>query len=416
MSRKTKLQEKIKEGITNLSTSGRIPADEVQLNLDVAYDSCLDEICAVVPMESPRQVISYLKLKFGSPQKAITKSNKDVIDAAIMNNTGALPLDEFGYITDTVEFTASDSTFIGLYKNILPGSVKIGDNGDITDDCNGNLIDNANGETIVGSVDYKNAVFTTNINKETLVSYKFDIYNIDTSRNMAYFEKASKEVFADMFQFDVDSAVVLNDFKGINLQQNIDKILPEVLAKQIDSFVLSKYFDMLDAKVIDCKDYTVRSWEDENSYTYNLLNVAMGKFAAKTGVIPNVIICDPMGLAVISSSGNYSPLVNNNKDNIESDATYAGTPRKVGYVSGAKVFVTNGNEMDDKKGKIILTYRGPSDAQASGVYSPFIPVTLRTVSGAESGGMISTNNLYSIGGFTIINKDLIYGMTITEIN
>lgn len=62
MSRKTKLQEKIKEGITNLSTSGRIPADEVQLNLDVAYDSCLDEICAIIPMESPRQVISYLKL------------------------------------------------------------------------------------------------------------------------------------------------------------------------------------------------------------------------------------------------------------------------------------------------------------------------------------------------------------------
>lgn len=414
MSRKTKLQEKIKEGITNLNTMGRIPADEVQLNLDVAYDSCLDEICAVVPIDSPRQVISYLKLKFGSKQKAINKSNNDIIDAAIMNNTGALPLDEFGYITDIVEFTASEKDFIGSYKNILPGSIKIGDN--ITDDCTGNLVNNINGETVVGSVDYENAVFTINIDKETPVSYKFDIYNVDISRNMAYFEKASKEVFADMFQFDVDSAVVLNDFKGVNLQQNIDKILPEVLAKQIDSFILSKYFDMLDAKVIDCKDYTVQSWEDENSYTYNLLNVAMGKFAAKTGVIPNVIICDPMGLAVISSSGNFSPLVNNNKDNIESDATYAGTPRKVGYVSGAKVFVTNGNEMDDKKGKIILTYRGPSDAQASGVYSPFIPVTLRTVAGAESGGMISTSNLYSIGGFTIINKDLIYGMTITEIN
>lgn len=415
MSRKENLRAKIKEGITNLSTLGNIPADEVQLNLDIAYNSVLDEICAVVPIDSPRAIISYLKLKFGSPKKAINSDKKDVVDATIMNNTGALPLNEFGYITDLVEFTTSDSIFMGDFKRIIPGSVKIGEGADIiTDDGFGSLLDKD--DNIVGSVNYDTAVFNTNITEETIVKYNFDLYNIDTSRNLAYFEKATKEIFATIFQFDVDSAISLNDFKGVNLQQYIDKLLPEVLAKQIDSFILAKYFDLLDADMIVNAKYDITSWEDENSYTYNLLNVAMGRFATRTGVIPNVIICDPMGLAIVSSSGNYSPIVDSDAESKENDVDYSGTPRKVGYVSGAKVFVTKGNEVNDKKGKIILTYRGPSDSQASGVYAPFIPATLRTVAGAEGGGTISTNNLYSIGGFTFINTDLIYGITISEIN
>ena len=63
-------KKKVQESITNLSNMGVIPADEVQLNLDVIYNSVLEHICSIVPMESPRQIISCLKLIFGSKNKS----------------------------------------------------------------------------------------------------------------------------------------------------------------------------------------------------------------------------------------------------------------------------------------------------------------------------------------------------------
>lgn len=263
-----RLKAKIQERITNLNTLGRIPADEVQLNIDVIYNSILDEICAIVPMDSPRQIISSLELKYGMPKKMLNGKDKDVVDATMMNNVGAMPLDEYGYPTDTVQFTTTNSKFIGSFKNIIPGSVKIGDL--YTDDSKGKVIETASGAE-VGTVDYQKAIFDTNItfSTEFLVTYKFDLYNIDTSRNLVYFEKSTKEIFADIYQLDADSAVVLNDFKGLNLQQNIDKILPQALTQQIDGRVLSKYFDLLDAGLIHSNEWDADSikWPYDQGYS-----------------------------------------------------------------------------------------------------------------------------------------------------
>lgn len=414
-----RLKAKIQERITNLNTLGRIPADEVQLNIDVIYNSILDEICSVVPMESPRQIISSLELKYGMPKKMLNGENKDVIDATMMNNVGAMPLDEYGYPTDVVQFTTTDSKFIGSFKSIVPGSVKIGDL--YIDDGKGKIIETASG-TEMGTVDYQKAIFDTNISFSTefLVTYKFDLYNIDTSRNLAYFEKSTKEVFADIYQLDVDSALVLNDFKGLNLQQNIDKILPEVLAQQIDGRILSKYFDLLDAGLIHSNEWDANSitWPYDKGYSVTefyedagtLVSLEMGAFAERTGVVPNVILCDPIGFAVLKTNRSFKSITELGQNDVE----YSGTPRKVGYFSTAKVFVVQ-HDADISQGKIILTYRGLSDAQASSVYAPFIPVTLRTVSGAESGGMTITNNIYSIGGFVFTNTDLISGINLINI-
>ena len=40
----TKLKKRIQEGITNIANLGQIPKDEVQLNLDVLYNSVLNDI------------------------------------------------------------------------------------------------------------------------------------------------------------------------------------------------------------------------------------------------------------------------------------------------------------------------------------------------------------------------------------
>ena len=53
-----KRKQRIEEKITNLNTLGILPADEVQLNIDVIYNSILNNICSVVPINSPRQVVS----------------------------------------------------------------------------------------------------------------------------------------------------------------------------------------------------------------------------------------------------------------------------------------------------------------------------------------------------------------------
>ena len=409
-----KNRTKIQERITNLKNLGVIPADEAQLNIDVVYNSVLEEICSVVPMESPRQIISCLRLKYGMPKKSVNHENKDVVNTFYMNNVGAMPIDEQGYPTNKVQFEATTNSVIGSFKNILPGTVYIGAN--YVDDFKGNIIDD--NDSIVGTVDYEKAIFTlTNVSIPTNITYKFDLYNIETSRNLAYFEKSNVEVFADMYQLDVDSAVSLNDFKGVNLQQNTDKILPEVLSQQIDNNILNKYFELVDNKLVYTSDWDAESlvWPYDQGYSVTefyedagtKVGLEMGAFTERTGVVPNIILCDAIGFSILKVHRNFKPVD-------ENDVEYSGTPRKVGYFGTAKVFVVQTNS-DITQGKIVITYKGLSEAQAAGVYTPFIPVTLRAVTGAESGGMVVTNNIYSIGGFAFVNPELISGVNLLNI-
>lgn len=414
-----KLKTKIAERITNLNTLGQIPADEVQLNLDVVYNSILDEVCSVVPMNSPSQIISTLFLRYGSKNKAINDKNNDVVNTTLMNNTGAMPLDSNGYVTDNVEFEINNATeFVGSYKKILPKTIIINNN--IFDDGEGNLIDE--NDSVVGTVDYITAVFkyTGSATDVINVKYKFDIYNVDTDRNFAYFQKSFVRVFADMYQLDVDSALALNDFKGLNLQENIDKILPEVLAQQIDNHILSKYFDQLELATTHVVNWDATvNWDTNRTIPVTklyedlgtLIGVEIGAFTKRTGVMPNIILCDALSFGIIKVHPNFIALTTLEQNNVE----YSGTPRFVGYLGDAKVIVVQ-HSINDDKGHIVITYKGTSDAQAAGVYTPFIPVTLRNVIGMESGGMISTNNIYSIGGFTFTNPDLISGITVENIN
>lgn len=47
-------------------------------------------------------------------------------------------------------------------------------------------------------------------------------------------------------------------------------------------------------------------------------------------------------------------------------------------------------------------------------FVPYIPVTFRTVDGMEGNSMITTTNVYSIDGFSMINPDLVEGIVITD--
>ena len=428
--RNEKLREKIKESITNNAALGQLPADEVQLNLDVVYNSILDEICSIVPMNSVRQIIQTLVLCYGTKQKALDGNSKDVVDTIMMNKVGAMPLDEYGYPTDTVKLEVTKvPPVIFNVKNIVPGTLKIynktasssGDR-DLIDDGNGNIVpvthpDLSNKQ---GTINYYNAILNVNASNVPVpfeVTYKFD-NDIETSRIFAYFKRATKEMFAEIYQLDVDSALVLNDFKGVNLAQNIEKILPEVLAQQIDGNIISRYFDQLLLSTTHVVDYDATV--DWNNSTKNisvtqqyedlgtLVGMEMGAFTKRTGVVPNVIICDANAFNMFRVSRGFESIVD--------EATFSGTPKRVGTFSTAKVFVAQNNNRNMEQGEIVITYKGASDAQAAGVYAPFIPVTLRTVAGAEGGGMIVTNNIYSIGGFSIINPDLVSGINIKNIN
>ena len=74
------LKHRIQESITNLQNMGIIPADEAQLNVDVIYNSILDEVCSVVPIDSPNAIVSYLKLVYGSQDKALDVKAKVLED------------------------------------------------------------------------------------------------------------------------------------------------------------------------------------------------------------------------------------------------------------------------------------------------------------------------------------------------
>lgn len=411
-------KQKIKESITRLSSLGVIPADELQLNLDVIYNSILSEVCSVVPMESPRQIISCLKLIYDSENKCELSSvitgdvEKDIYKVLAMNGVGAVPYNDYGYATNEVHCSISankSGEYLASYQNILPSSINIQD--EIFDDGVGNLVRN---DVVVGSVDYSTGLFKfDNAPASATLSYKFDIYNIMTDRNMIKFVKTFVEVFADLYQLDLDSALVLNDFKTLDLKENIDKILPQVLAQQIDQYIMTKYFKQ--AKVnggIDNKWSSVADWDTATRVPVNLLysdlgtyiSKKIGEFALKHGVVPNVMLVTPLSYGILSQSEKFIP-VNDVED------LNVGTPKVVGYYNNTKVVLTN-VPADLGEVSIVLTYKGQSDAQAAGVYTPFIPVTLRTVQGAESAGMIVTSNVYSSGGFVMINPDLVEGITI----
>ena len=413
MKNKTKIQERL----TNLNTLGLIPADEVQLNVDVLYESILDQICSVVQTESPRQVISCLRLVYDAQKKAMRLDEKDAYASNLMDGAGAMPLDDSGYPTDVVRFEATTKDFIGNFKPILPGTVKIGDA--ITDDGKGKLF---SGKTAVGTVDYNSAIFNLTITAGKIsVEYKYDIYNLITSRNFAKFVKDNIEVFAEMFQLDVDSALVLDSFKGVDLKKNIENILPQVLSQQIDHHVLSKYFELVDKDVAMSVTWDAKSidWPYDKGYSVTdfykdfgtLVSLQMMAFASRTGVVPNVILCDPVSYGVLSISSKFTPIIP------EEDKT-TGTPKLVGYYETAKVILLqNSKKSDDaaKEGRLVLTYKGTSDAQTAGTFASFIPVTLRTVQGGEAGGMIVSNTAYSIGGFVFNNPELVSGVKIKNL-
>lgn len=427
MSKKDKV--KIQEMITNAKTFGPIPADEVQLNVDVIYNSIIDKVCSVVPIDSPNQIVSTLRLKYGSKEKDIDNNNKDIVDRTLMNTVGAMPLDEYGYPTNNVEFEATpilkngSAIIIGSYKNIIPGSLSIS-NGKYVDDGNTNIVDGSGNQ--VGFVNYRKAFisFESDSNLAINVKYKFDMVNLMTNRNFAYFEKSFNQMFAEQYQLDVDSALVLNDFKGLSLKDNIDKILPQVLAQQIDGNILNKYLELIDTNIIPTVYWSAKgiSFDETtaNSATKHymdlgtMVSLERGKFAKRTGVLPNVIICDPVAFGVLS--------VNRHFKAVEDEDATSGLPKYVGTFNDADVIVVQHTTANDGEaeegslsGSIILTYKGPSDAQASGVVAPFIPVTLRTAQGAEGGGMIVTNNIYSMIGFTFTNPELISGIKVKNI-
>lgn len=429
MSKKDKL--KIQEAITNAKTFGPIPADEVQLNVDVIYNSIIDKVCSVVPIDSPNQIVSSLRLKYGSENKELS-SGKDVVNRNLMNTVGAMPLDEYGYATNEVEFEATPITIdaesnlvrvIGSYKNIVPGSINI-DNNKYVDDSAGNII-NKETSDIIGQIDYEKALFDLTLDSIAAlnIQYKFDNINIMTNRNFAYFEKSSNRVFAELYQLDVDSALVLNNFKGVNLKDNIDKILPQVLAQQIDGKIVSKFFELVDTNTVEKKVWNAEGIVfDEttaNSATKHymdlgtLVSLERGRIANKTGVLPNILICDPVAFGVLSVNRHF-------RAREDTDVT-SGLPKVVGYFNDAVVIVAQhttkvaDTATDTLSGSIVMTYKGPSENQASAVVAPFIPVTLRNAQGMEAGGMIVTNNIYSMVGFSIINPEIISGIKIVNI-
>lgn len=396
-----RLKQKIYEGITNLSNMGQIPTEEVQLNLDVLYNSILEEVCSIIPIESPRAIVSCLQLIYDSENKSKVELSgdieKDAFKLVLMNGVGAVPFDDNGYPTNEVHciiIPDADNNFLANYANVIPGTVNIAD--EFIDDGEGKLI-NKTSKAEVGTVDYISGLFsfTGAIPASATLNYKYDIYNLEYQRNFAKFVKKYIEVFADLFALDIDSALVLNDIKSLDLKANIENILPQILSQQIDQFILDKYFKQAKLNMID--EFNA---DDLGTFISNNTN----KFIDKQGVMPNIILCNTKAYGLLSASLKFQPVINSDKESQTS-----GTPKLVGYFNNYKVILTNSkiNDVD-----LVLTYKGESDAQAAGIYTPFIPVTLRTVEGGEGGGMITTTNAYSMGGFTMINPDLVVGIKI----
>lgn len=433
-------KKRVSEGITNLANMGLIPADEVQLNLDVLYDSILSDICSVIPMDSPRQIISAFCLVYGDSNKARlpyydadgddytdttieTMKTKDAQGYELLSAAGVLPIGDATYPSSVVrcEYIPNESgTFVAPYHAIIPGTIKF-EGTSIIDDRDGNIIDSETNSTL-GTVDYRLGVITFNggtTPSNLILSYNFDIYDLENKRNTAKFEKRSFEVFADIYSLDIDAALPLFGIKALNLKETIENIVPQVLTHQIDQFVLDRYFDW-------AKQNIVGTWSNELASDISgvantpavygefdrYISTKTGEFARRCGVAPNIMLCTPYGFGVISASYKFIPAgdIKLTIGNKEKDYNNVGTlPCLMGYFNNYAVYMcsTVGGPGDVN---IVLTYKGESDAQSAGAYSPYIPVALRTADGMEGGGMIRTYNAYSIGGFTMINPKLVAGV------
>lgn len=428
-------KKKVQESITNLSNMGVIPADEVQLNLDVIYNSVLEHICSIVPMESPRQIISCLKLIFGSKNKINVKNDDtftDVFKKTMMEGFGAFPIDDNGYpsaeVNSSVVFDENGYCMLP-YHSIIPDTIKaiLKDGTEASDSATnvyldddkhrcGELIDLNN--QVVADINYDTGVIKKNQSEFNTIKYKYDIYNLEYQRNFAQFVKKFVETFAQLYILDLDSASVLNDIKLLDLKKNIENILPQVLTQQIDQYIINKYFDYVSysGKFSEYElDWYPTPIDIYNSgltqrQIYEDLSVTIGreaeKFVETTGCVPNVLIVNPKAYYILSVSKKFKAL--------EEKDESACVPKLVGYYNDMKVILSNNyktlNNID-----IVLTYKGPSQAQSAGVYCPYIPVSLRTVTGMESGGMIDTTNAYSMAGFEFINPELIRGITMKEV-
>lgn len=417
-----KLKARVEESITNLSNMGVIPADEVQLNLDVVYNSIIDEVCSFVPVDSPNAIVSYLKLIYDSQAKSLVSTGNVEADAyklTLMGGTGAVPYDiDGGYPTSNVECTVltnSDGVFVASFKNIIPGTININNNNtNYVDDGNGNIVSKSDSNVSLGTVDYEKAVFTLNTEvSDANLTYRFDIFNLVTSRNFVKYVKQFAQVYCDLYKLDVDAAISLYQFKGLNLKDNIEKITPQVLTQQIDQSVLSRYFDVADTNVLGSWDSTI-DWSKDRTKSvatfYNDLGTYIDfcsiNYVNKTGVVPNILICDPKGYSILSSNRKFVSAVF--KD--EFDYKTAGTPKVVGYYNNFKVILVN---TTGSESNIVMTYKGDSDSQSAGVFCSYIPVKLRSnISGMEGNSTIVTTNAFSMAGLVVTNPDLIAGIKI----
>lgn len=414
----SELKKQIKENITNLSNMGIIPADEVNLNLGVLYNSILDRVCSIVPMNSPSQIISCLQLVHGSKGKAIIKTEdfeKDAYSLLAMNGAGGIPFNDLGYPTEDVVCTInlnSDSKFVLPYSKVIPGTFSAND-GVITDKyADGDIY---NGDNIIGTIDYNLGVIV-NADKslnDKEISYKFDIYNLMTNRNFVKFIKKYQRIFVDMYQLDLDYALNLNNMKTLFFKDNIENIIPQVLSSQIDQYILNKYFKQAEQGSISSWNGRI-SWGSQNSpaslYIDDLgsyINYLKGDFIEKNGVLPNVIIADPDAFKLISSNRNYKPIDESKEDKYYSSSL----PKYTGTLGNCDVILS---KKCSETVNIVLTYNGMYEAQSAGVFTPYIPIQVRNVYGAEGGGMIGTLTAYSLSGFSMINPDLVLGIRVNS--
>lgn len=404
--------------ITNLVNSNTIPADEAQLNLDVIHNSILDSLCSIVPLESPRQIISALRLDYDSENKSVNEDNNDVYDSCMFHTYGASALNDLGYATNHIRAHIGTQMVFPLFYAILPGTIKTSDN-KIIDDGMGKLV-LADNNSEVGTVDYNKGIikFKAAQDASTVIEFDCDNYDLLTGRHSVKFKKETVEIFADLYQLDFDVAVSVLESQRTGLDSIIENISPQVLSQQIDQNIINKYFGYANLNVVGEWDASV-NWENKSQMPINLqladfgayLNFMSSSFTRKNGVFPNVIICDPIGYNYIINSKNFIAISQYDKEN---DKSFLGLPNIMGYFNNQKIILAN-TYSKDNKANVILTYKGASEAQSAGVYAPFIPVTLRNIkqAGMESvSALYNTYNVYSVGGFAMVNPELVEGIKI----
>lgn len=425
-----KLSSKVSEGITNLANLGVIPSDELQLNLDVIHESIASEYASVVEMESPNQIVSYFDISYGSPNKAQQTvkngdevSKRDAFQFAMMNGVGGVPLDTNGYQTDNVQcdiILNGENKFVAYFNNVLPGTVKIntkGNSATYADSmCDGNIININDGE-VVGTVNYTTGLFSFNdatVDGATL-SYKYDILNLENTRNKIQLHKKYVQVFANMHELDLDYATNLKDQKLLKFKDIVSNLTPQLLAQQIDHWNIVQLFKTASENI-------QKEWDSNISTVFNfqlaedfgcVVSLVSAQYTQKHGVEPNIIICNPVSYGYLSSCRKFVPakfIKDITKDEVVKHFTL---PRVVGEYNNATVILDNG--LEDYKADLVLSFKGESEAQATCIYTPYIPVQLLNRENVMEGmGLLSSLTAYSIGGFVITNPNMIEGIHIIE--